>query len=56
MPIDRYRPLFYGVKLNVEVLDFKGVVLDEVPAFFHIAAHQYTEEPVGFSGIVEPDA
>jgi len=45
-----------GTKLNVEVLYFEGMVLNEVPAFFHIAAHQDTKEPVGLAGIVNPDA
>jgi hypothetical protein len=45
-----------STKLNVEVLDFEGVFLNKVSAFFHVAAHQYAKEPVGFTRIIDPDA
>ena len=41
---------------DVEVLDFEGVVSDEVSSFFDIAAHQYAKESVGLAGIIELDA
>ncbi len=39
---------------NIEVLDLKGMFLDELPAWFDIVAHEGGEQVVGGGGVIEP--
>jgi hypothetical protein len=45
----------YTPASNIEILDLKRVLLDELPPWFNVITHESGEQVVGGSDIIEPN-